>query len=279
MTLVVSVTQELARFQSTDSKLDNANLEAQWRGKEPSLCEAGSAFLDYVEKCNDCIDQNSDATKLSGQQSSDNSISQYLDFCNATEPTTTKSTAAIPLSWLTSYETFEPMTVTNLPISGTIIPQDTVVYKSIKITSTIPAYFFHVSVQSLISSYIPPAVFSDLAASAAFAASAASVTGDATSLIFAALEDITRPPWFPSAVPSTYVVEMSALEASINELRATPVPTTPVSTASESAAPSVNSSVQSTGSAGMLIAPLMVLSQYETTADMKLLIYLLPRFG
>jgi hypothetical protein len=138
--------------------------------------------------------------------------------------------------------------------SGATISESTVVYKSINITSTIPAYFFHVSVQSLVISYIPPAVFSDLAVSAASAASVASVTGDATSLIYAALEDLSRPPWFSSAVPSIYTAEMSALEASINELRATPVSTTFVSTASDSAAPSVKSSVNGTTSTGMLIA-------------------------
>jgi hypothetical protein len=89
---------------------------------------------------------------------------------------------------LTSYETYESITASNLEISGATIPENTVVYRKINITPTIPAYSFHTSVQSLVSSYIPPAVFSELAISVAAAASSAAVTGDATSLIYAALE-------------------------------------------------------------------------------------------
>lgn len=155
----------------------------------------------------------------------------------------------IPTSWLTWYETYEPTTLFDLRTSGGPISQTTVLYKSVNITSTIPAYFFHVSVQSLISSYIPPPVFSDLAASVASAASAASVTGDATSLVYAVLEGASRPPWFSSAVPSTYSAEMSTLEASINGLRATPV-----STASGSSA----ASATVTTSTGMLPASLLI---------------------
>lgn len=254
MTCAVSFIQELTRFQSTDSKLDNANLQAQSEGKVPSLCEPGGAFRDYVEACSACIDSNS-GDPASVQQLVNDTLAPYLDFCSsATEPTTTQSVPTIPLSWLTYYQTFEPITFTSFYISGATTPTSTVFFKNTNITSTIPAYFFHVSVQSLISSYIPPAVFSDFAASAASAASVASVTGDATSLIYAALEDVTRPPWFPSAVPSTYTVEMSALEASINELRPAPVSTTPVSTASDSAAPSVKPVVEDTTSTGMLVA-------------------------
>lgn len=254
MTFAVSFTQELTKIQFTDSELDIAILEAQARGNV-SICNPGSAFLDYVEACSACIDTN----LASVRQLGNDTVAQYLDFCSTSESTTTQSIPTIPLSWLTYYATFEPVTVSSFYISGATTPQSTVFFKNINITSTIPAYFFHLSVQSLISSYIPPAVFSELAASAASAASVASVTGDATSLIYAALEDVTRPPWFPSAVPSTYTVEMSALEESINELRATPVPTTPVPTASESAASSANSSVQSTTSAGKLIEVLLFL--------------------
>lgn len=147
------------------------------------------------------------------------------------------------------------MTASNLEVPGVTIPGSTIVSVTVTFTLTQPGYFFHISVQSLISSYIPPEIFRDLAASAASAASMASITGDATSLIYAALEDITRPPWFSSAVPATYTVEMRALEASINELRAAPVFTTPISTASDSAAPSAKSSEQDTRSTGMLVAP------------------------
>lgn len=107
----------------------------------------------------------------------------------------------------------------DLPRSGESTSPTTVVYRSINVTSTLPAYFLHVSAQSLISTYIPPAVFSELAASVASAAAVASVTGDATSLVYAALEDTSRPPWFTSAVPSTYAAQMSTLEASLDELK------------------------------------------------------------
>lgn len=73
---------------------------------------------------------------------------------------------------------------------------------------------FYVSVQSLVSPYIELEVFSDLAASAA------SVTGDTISLIYAAHEDVSWPPRFSTAVPATYTAEMRLLEASINEVRA-----------------------------------------------------------
>lgn len=138
-------------------------------------------------------------------------------------------------------------------MAGTTIAESTVIYVLSSITSTKPAYFFHISVQSLVASYIPVDIFSDLAVSAASAASVASVTGDATSLIYAALEDVSRPPWFSAAVPATYTAEMSSLEASINELRATPISTSLVSSASDSAAAaaSVKSSVDGTSSTGM----------------------------
>lgn len=232
--------------QSTDPliwKLDNAYLEAQAQGKRPELCATDSAFANYYNGCNTCIDQYAGQEAASGHQWIDNVLSPYLDYCTASEPSsasisTSQSSATIPTSWLTHYGTFEPTTLSNLPISGATISTTSVLYESINVTYTISAYFFHTSVQSLISSYIPPAVFSELAASAASAASLASVTGDPTSLIYAALEDVSRPPWFSSAVPSTYVAEMSTLEASINELRATPVSTASATTASDSAAPS-----------------------------------------
>lgn len=189
----------------------------------------------------------------------DNALAQYLNYCNATSATATQSipTSAtswltsheslptIPTSWLTYHETLTQITASNLEMAGTTIAESTVIFISTTMTSTIPAYFFHASLQSLVSSYIPPAVFSDLAASAASAASMASITGDATSLIYAALEDESRPPWFSSAVPSTYTAEMNALETSISDLRATLLSTT-----------SAKSSVEDTNSSGMLIASL-----------------------
>lgn len=220
----VSFTEESTRHRNTDSKLDNAYLQAQKQGKVPELCDPGSAFNNYVDGCNTCITQRADTTKISGQQYFNDSISQYIDYCNSI-PTTTQLTATIPTSWLRVHESFEPLTLSNLDISGASTASSTVLYKGINITSTIPAYFFHVAVQSLVSSYVPPAVFSELAASAAAAASAASITGDATSLVYAALEDTSRPPWFSSAIPSTYTAEFSTLDASLNELRETPVST------------------------------------------------------
>ncbi|KAL2283965.1 hypothetical protein FJTKL_09209 [Diaporthe vaccinii] len=74
----------------------------------------------------------------------------------------------------------QPTTVFELLSSGESTSQTTVLYRSVNVTSTLPAYFLHVSSQSLISTYIPPAVFSELAASVASAAWVASVTGDAT---------------------------------------------------------------------------------------------------
>ncbi|KAG8162052.1 hypothetical protein KVR01_007817 [Diaporthe batatas] len=244
---------------------NNANLEAQARGKVPSLCDPGSAFLQYLEDCNKCIDQNGGESAAYVSES----FAQYLNFCSASsatatgiqaEPTSATATSSIsllssheisppiPTSWLTYYETLERITASNLAMEGTTIAESTVIYVPSTITSTKPAYFFHVSVQSLVSSYIPLEVFSDLAASAVSAASAASVTGDPTSLIYAALEDVSRPPWFSAAVPATYTAEMSSLEASINELRATPISTLLVSSASDSAAASVNSLVDDTAS-------------------------------
>lgn len=98
----------------------------------------------------------------------------------------------------------------------------TSVWISINIISTLPAYYTHLSIDALISSYIPPDVLSELAASVGAAAAAASVTGDPTSLIYSALEGgASPPPWFASAVPATYAPQMSTLEADINALLAT----------------------------------------------------------
>ncbi|KKY31403.1 putative glycoprotein x [Diaporthe ampelina] len=52
---------------------NNANLEAQSRGKVASLCASGSAFNNYREGCNNCIEKNEDQTKLSGRQYFNNS--------------------------------------------------------------------------------------------------------------------------------------------------------------------------------------------------------------
>lgn len=102
---------------------------------------------------------------------------------------------------------FEPTTITVPQITGTPAETFTVpitLFSPIPTTFTLPAWFTHLSVESIISSYIPSDVFDELAASVSSAASAASVTGDPTSLVYSALEDVSPPAWFSSAVPSTY---------------------------------------------------------------------------
>ncbi|KAL1856253.1 hypothetical protein Daus18300_010825 [Diaporthe australafricana] len=223
---------------------NSAYLEAQARGKVPALCAPDSLFRKYYQGCNDCIEANSVQTSTA-RQYIESPFAQYLDFCDAVSNTETQPLTTIPTSWLTWHGTFEPTIVTLLLSSGESTPQTTAYYMSYNITSTRPAYFFHVSASSLISMYIPAPVFSELAASVASAASAASVTGDASSLVYAALEDTSRPPWFASAVPSTFAAQMSTLEASINELRATPV-----STASSTATTPTQETTQQTTPAG-----------------------------
>lgn len=98
----------------------------------------------------------------------------------------------------------------------------TTLYGSVDITHTRPEYTFHLNADSLISNFVPTDVFSQLAASVAAAASAASVTGasDPTDLIYSLLEDTKLPPWFQAAVPGTYSTQMATLEAQISNLRA-----------------------------------------------------------
>ncbi|KAK7718691.1 hypothetical protein SLS64_002651 [Diaporthe eres] len=109
--------------------------------------------------------------------------------------------------------------------------------------STLPGYFFHLSVGSIVSSYIPASVFSQLAYSVSLSAGAASVTGDATSLIYAALEATSLPSWFSAAVPATYSSQMHTLQEEINQLRATPIS---LATGSTSEPTSLASSTPST---------------------------------
>ncbi|KAK2601058.1 hypothetical protein N8I77_010533 [Diaporthe amygdali] len=201
---------------------NNAYLEAQSRGKIPALCDRNSAFSNYYGGCNQCMDKNATQIQDSTRQDLDSLFSPYIDYC---EP--------FQSSWLTWYVTVESVTAVQLLTADASTSQFTVLYETSTITSTLPAYSIHFSAQSLISTYIPPAVFSELAASVASAASMASVTGDATSLVYSVLEDTSRPPWFSSAVPSTYAAQMSTLEASLNELLVTSG-----STASTSAATS-----------------------------------------
>lgn len=89
------------------------------------------------------------------------------------------------------------------------------------VTSTLAGYFIHLSIDSLISDYIPPGVLSEIAVSVSSAAAVASITGNPTSLLYSALEDSSRPAWFASAVPVTYAAQMSTLEAEIDSLKRT----------------------------------------------------------
>lgn len=99
----------------------------------------------------------------------------------------------------------------------------TIVSAFVNVTSTLPAWYFHLSVSSLVNTYFQSSFFTQLAADVASAASVASVTGDPTSLVYQALEATSVPPWFVAGVPSTYSSELYTLESEINELRATPV--------------------------------------------------------
>lgn len=105
-------------------------------------------------------------------------------------------------------------------------------YKTAAAYSTLPGYIFHLSVGSIISSYIPGSIFNQLAYSVSLCARAASVTGDATSLLCAALEATSLPPWFSAAVPSIYSSQMHTLQEQINQIWATPVGLAPLPTLS-----------------------------------------------
>lgn len=161
-------------------------------------------------------------------------LGQYIDFCTAMG----KPIATVATSWLTLYPTNMPSTMTVTETVSTVgggetyeVTTETI--QSLIITfSTRPEYFFHLSVGSIVSSYIPSSIFSQLAYSVSLSAGAASVTGDATSLIYAALEATSVPSWFSAAVPATYSSQMHTLQEQINQLRATPVSLAPVPTSS-----------------------------------------------
>lgn len=221
---------------------DNALLEAQSRGRNATLCDDGSAFNNYVKACENCIELNGDDATVM-----DSAFAPYIDFCKATDATTS-IVSMIDASWLTTYTTFIPTTM-ELPssIGGESYAQT--LYKTALAFSTRPEYFFHQSVGSIVSSYIPSSIFSQLAYSVSLSAGAASVTGDATSLIYAALEATSVPSWFSVAVPATYSSQMYTLQEQINQLRATPVSLAPVPTSSPTSSDSLppTSSTPSTG--------------------------------
>ncbi|CAK7267611.1 hypothetical protein SEPCBS119000_002642 [Sporothrix epigloea] len=88
---------------------------------------------------------------------------------------------------------------------------------------------------SLISIYVPSAVYSQLTASVASAASAASVTGDPASLFLSAVLATPPPAWFTSAVPTYYSSNIIALESALSTLRDAGFITTDTKTATATA--------------------------------------------
>lgn len=215
-------------------------------GRNATLCEDGSPFNNYVRGCNQCIDLNGDDPTVM-----DPAFAPYIEFCRTTGPTTTETVTIIDASWLTTYTTFIPTTMELPSILGGESYVQTL-YKPASAFSTRPEYFFHQSVGSIVSSYIPSSIFSQLAYSVSLSAGAASVTGDATSLIYAALEATSVPSWFSVAVPATYSSQMHTLQEQINQLRATPVSLAPVPTSSPTSSDSLppTSSTSSTPSTG-----------------------------
>ncbi|KUI72392.1 hypothetical protein VM1G_07457 [Cytospora mali] len=239
---------------------NNAYIDAKSVGKTPALCVADNSFTYYYNGCQACVKTETDAQQYNATEETLNQLfSQYIDYCSVS---ISSSTDTIPTSWFTLSSTFPTTTITELATDGATVTT-ALVYKSV-ITSILPAYFFHVNASSLISAFIPLDVFSQLAASVASAASAASVTGteDPTSLVYSALEDTSLPPWFEAAVPVTYSTQMATLEAQINELRAEMLASTTSSSPSGSTSSVINgtSSHSSSSSsrawiAGVVIGP------------------------
>lgn len=225
--------------------IDNALLEAQFRGRNATLCDDGSAFNNYVQACKQCIDlKGGDPTVM------DPAFAPYIEFCQTIDATAS-IVSTIDASWLTTYTTFIPTTMELPSILGGESYVQTL-YKPASAFSTRPEYFFHQSVGSIVSSYIPSSIFSQLAHSISLSAGAASVTGDATSLIYAALEATSVPSWFSAAVPATYSSQIHTLQEQINQLRATPVSLAAVPTSSPTSSDSSSpaSPSASTPSAG-----------------------------
>ncbi|CAK7203948.1 hypothetical protein SEUCBS139899_006698 [Sporothrix eucalyptigena] len=72
---------------------------------------------------------------------------------------------------------------------------------------------------SLVSVYVPTAIYTQLTASVASAASAASVTGDPAALFLSAILATPPPAWFTSAVPVYFSSNIAALESAVSTLR------------------------------------------------------------
>lgn len=196
------------------------------RGQNTTLCDSGSAANNYYQGCYACVERNGDnATVLTELN---DIFAPFIDFCDSANTTTPTS---IDASWLAMYTTFTPTTLVFATELGGESSSETL-YKPATAYSTLPGYFFHLSVGSIISSYLPSSILSQLAHSVSLSAGAASVTGDATSLIYAALEATSVPSWFSAAVPVTYSSQMHTLQEQINQLRATPVSLAAVPTSS-----------------------------------------------
>lgn len=201
------------------SQTEGAYNEAQLYGESATLCNDGNFFQELYEDCMTC---------LSSGDSSDEVVADYLDdllgdyiaYCaneNTGKSVTTTSTLTIPRSFVSIYETSQPVSRNLTQFSGGV--ELATYYSTTNTTVTLPAYTTHLLIYSLISDYIPPGVFKELATSVSSAASVAHITGDPTSLIYLALEDASPPGWFVSAVPSTYAAQMTTLEDQINALR------------------------------------------------------------
>lgn len=118
---------------------------------------------------------------------------------------------------------------------------------------------FTLAANELISKYIPSGAFTALEASVSSAASAAKVTGDASSLIFDALLASSIPAWFASAVPADYSSQISALEGDISALRG------PASTSGSGGLVPVVIAVTTTNSAGSTYTTTETTSASATT--------------
>jgi hypothetical protein len=103
------------------------------------------------------------------------------------------------------------LTIALLSITALAAPQE-------KRQATDAAQFTSAA-SELVSKYIPSAALPELESSISSAASAASVTGDAQSLIYDALLGSSIPGWFASAVPAAYTSQIAALEGDISALR------------------------------------------------------------
>ncbi|KAK0115145.1 hypothetical protein ONS96_013611 [Cadophora gregata f. sp. sojae] len=80
---------------------------------------------------------------------------------------------------------------------------------------------FTSAASQVIEQYIPSSVLPGLESAVSSAAAAASVTGDAKSLLYEAILAQSAPAWLASAIPTEYSSQFAALEGSIEVLRPT----------------------------------------------------------